>query len=123
MAASRHRFPTARPEGVSRSNRLRHDGADGRKSSHAIKIPRTSAGPGQRLSETRPSRGVQRASGWYYDGHRFRAGTVGWQEDMAVEVRCGRGSRSLAEGHIIQGRRNAHKQHGDATQTEAPTTT
>src|SRR5947208_6819688 len=118
MAASRHRFPTARPEGVSRSNRLRHDGADGRKSSHAIKIPRTSAGPGQRLSETRPSRGVQRVSGWYYDGHRFRAGTVGWEEDMVVEVRSGRARRSLAEGLIIPGLWNAHTHLGDAIVTQ-----
>src|SRR5438876_5532059 len=118
MAALRHRFPTARPEGISRSNRLRHDGADGRKSSHAIKIPRTSAGPGQRLSETRPSRGVQRVSGWYYDGHRFRAGTVGWEEDMVVEVRSGRARRSLAEGLIIPGLWNAHTHLGDAIVTQ-----
>src|SRR5437667_17643 len=118
MAALRHRFPTGREEGVSRSNRLGHDGADGRKSSHAIKIPRTSAGPGQRLSETRPSLGVQRVSGWYYDGHRFRAGTVGWEEDVVVEVRSGRARRSLAEGLIIPGLWNAHTHLGDAIVTQ-----
>src|SRR5439155_23567163 len=101
MAASRHRFPTARPEGVTRSNRLRHDGADGRKSSHAIKIPRTSAVPGQRLSETQPSRCVQRVSGWYYDRHRFRAGPDGWEEDMVVVDRSGRARRAPAAGLII----------------------
>src|SRR5436309_7395265 len=103
MAASRHRFPTARPEGVSRSNRLGHDGATGRKSSHAIKIPRTSVGSGQRLSETRPSRGVQRVSGWYYDGRGFRQGTVGWEEEVIIEVRSGRARSPLAEGLIIPG--------------------
>src|SRR5437867_5468460 len=118
MAALRHRLPTARKAGISRSNRLRHDGADGRKSSHAIKIPRTSAGPGQRLSETRPSRAVQRVSGWYYDGHRFRAGTVGWAEDIVVEVRSGRARRSLAEGLIIPGLWNAHTHLGDAIVTQ-----
>src|SRR5881409_2557594 len=104
--------------GGSRSNPLRSGGADGRKSFHAINIPRTSAGPGQRLSETRPSRGVQRVSGWYYDGHRFRQGTVGWEDDVVVEVRSGRPRAPLAEGLIIPGLWNAHTHLGDAIVTQ-----
>src|SRR6059058_795940 len=104
--------------GGSRSNPLRSGGADGRKSFHAINIPRTSAGSEERLNATRPSRGVQRVSGWYYDGHRFRAGTVGWEEDMVVEVRSGRARRSLAEGLIIPGLWNAHTHLGDAIVTQ-----
>ena len=61
---------------------------------------------------------MQRVSGWYYDGHRFRAGTVGWEEDMVVEVRSGRARRSLAEGLIIPGLWNAHTHLGDAIVTQ-----
>ncbi len=61
---------------------------------------------------------MQRVSGWYYDGHRFRAGTVGWEEDVVVEVRSGRARRSLAEGLIIPGLWNAHTHLGDAIVTQ-----
>src|SRR5256712_325928 len=101
-----------------RSNRLSYGGASGRKSSHAIKIPRTSAAGGQRLTATPPSRGVQRGPGWYYAGRRFRAGTVGWEDDVVVEVRSGRTRRPLAEGLIIPGLWNAHTHLGDAIVTQ-----
>src|SRR5712692_5637035 len=118
MAALRHRLPTGRSGGGSRSNRLSFGGARRRKSSHAIKIPRTSAGREQRLNATRPSRGVQRVSGWYYDGRRFRQGTVGWEDDVVVEVRSGRARTPLAEGLIIPGLWNAHTHLGDAIVTQ-----
>src|SRR5881409_4161001 len=100
-----------------RTNRLSYGGASGRKSSHAIKIPRTSAARGQRLNATRPSRGVQRVSGSYYDGRRFREGTVGWEDDIVVEVRPGRARTPLAEGLIVPGLWNAHTHLGDAIVT------
>src|SRR2546425_1650120 len=101
-----------------RSNRLSYGGASGRKSSHAIKIPRTSAARGQRLNATPPSRGVRRVSGWYYDGRRFREGTVGWEDDVVVEVRSGRARTPLAEGLIVPGMWNAHTHLGDAVVTQ-----
>src|SRR5881296_3959842 len=104
--------------GGSRSNPLRSGGADGRKSFHAINIPRISAGSEERLNATQPSRAVQRVSGWFYDGQRFREGTVGWEEDVIVEVRSGRARRSLAEGLIIPGLWNAHTHLGDAIVTQ-----
>src|SRR6266705_361504 len=101
-----------------RTNRLSYGGASGRKSSHAIKIPRTSAARGQRLNATRPSRGVQRVSGSYYDGRRFREGSVGWEDDVVVEVRPGRARTPLAEGLIVPGLWNAHTHLGDAIVTQ-----
>src|SRR2546427_381055 len=101
-----------------RSNRLSYGGASGRKSSHAIKIPRTSAARGQRLNATPPSRGVQGASGFDYDGRRFREGTVGWEDDVVVEVRSGRARTPLAEGLIVPGMWNAHTHLGDAVVTQ-----
>src|SRR3989449_11701652 len=105
-------------DGGSRSSRLCSGGADGRKSSHAINIPRTSAGSEERLNATHPSRVVQRFSGWVYDGQRFREGTVGWEEDVVVEIRSGRTRRPLAEGLIIPGLWNAHTHLGDAIMTQ-----
>src|SRR5438552_3977075 len=104
--------------GGSRSNPLRSCGADGRKSFHAISIPRTSAGSEERLNATQPSRAVQRVSGWFYDGQRFREGTVGWEEDVVVETRSGRTRRPLAEGLILPGLWNAHTHLGDAIVTQ-----
>src|SRR3989441_9049665 len=101
-----------------RSDRLSYGGASGRKSSHAIKIPRTSAARGQRLNATRPSRGVQRVSGWYYDGRGFREGTVGWEDDVLVEHRSGRSPEALEEGLIIAGLWKAHTYLCDAALTE-----
>src|SRR2546428_4689264 len=113
------RSPSSRA--VRRSNResrLTHCGARGGKRSAAIKIPRTSAACGQRLNATRPSRGVQRGSGSYYDGRRFREGTVGWEDDIVVEVRPGRARTPLAEGLIVPGLWNAHTHLGDAIVTQ-----
>src|SRR5881628_209664 len=101
-----------------RFDRSSYGGASGRKSSHAIKIPRTSARRGQRLNATGPSRGVQRVSGSYYDGRRFREGTVGWEDDVVVEVRSGRARTPLAEGLIVPGLWNAHTHLGDAIVTQ-----
>src|SRR5438309_2967708 len=104
--------------GGSRSNPLRSGGADGRKSFHAINIPRTYAGSEERLNATQPSRAVQRVSGWYYDGRRFREGTIGWEEDVVVDIRSGRARRPLAEGLILPGLWNAHTHLGDAIVTQ-----
>src|SRR6059036_3453700 len=101
-----------------RFGRPSYGGASGRKSSHAIKIPRTSARRGQRLNATGPSRGVQRVSGSYYDGRRFREGSVGWEDDVVVEVRPGRARTPLAEGLIVPGLWNAHTHLGDAIVTQ-----
>src|SRR5881397_3856821 len=101
-----------------RFGRPSYGGASGRKSSHAIKIPRTSARRGQRLNATGPSRGVQRVSGSYYDGRLFREGTVGWEDDVVVEVRSARARTPLAEGLIVPGLWNAHTHLGDAIVTQ-----
>src|SRR3989442_15280107 len=84
-----------------RSNRLSYGGASGRKSSHAIKIPRTSEARGQRLNATRPSRGVQRVSGCDYAGRGFGEGPVGGEDDVLVQVRTGRAPEALGEGLTI----------------------
>src|SRR5207244_7023148 len=118
MAAFLRRPSTGRLAGGSRSNPLRSGGADGRKSFHAINIPRTSAGSEERLNATQPSRAVERVSGWFYDGQRFREGTVGWEEDVVVEIRSGRTRRPLAEGLILPGLWNAHTHLGDAVVTQ-----
>src|SRR2546428_9797111 len=81
-----------------RTNRLSYGGASGRKSSHAIKIPRTSAARGQRLNATPPSRGVQRVSGSYYDRRRFREGSVGSEDDVVAQVRAWPARTTLADG-------------------------
>src|SRR5256712_13798746 len=98
--------------GGSRSTQLCSGGADGRKSSNAINIPRTSAGREERLNATQPSRVVQRVSGWFYDGQRFREGTVGSEEDVVVEIRSGRTRRPLADGLIIPGVWHARAHRG-----------
>jgi len=61
---------------------------------------------------------VQRVSGSYYDGRRFREGTVGWEDDVVVEVRPGRARTPLAEGLIVPGLWNAHTHLGDAIVTQ-----
>src|SRR2546428_11558418 len=113
------RSPSSRAVGGrTRATGVGYGGERGRKSPHAIKIPRTSAACGQRLNATRPSRGVQRVSGSYYDGRRFREGTVGWEDDIVVEVRPGRARTPLAEGLIVPGLWNAHTHLGDAIVTQ-----
>ena len=118
MAAFDVRPRVQRPVGISERTRCNYSDAGGRKSSHAIKIPRISAGSEQRLSATHPSLGVQRVSGWYYDGRRFREGTVGCEDDVVVEVRSGRARSSLVEGLIIPGLWNSHTHLGDAIVTQ-----
>ena len=61
---------------------------------------------------------MQRVSGSYYDGRRFREGTVGWEDDIVVEVRPGRARTPLAEGLIVPGLWNAHTHLGDAIVTQ-----
>lgn len=61
---------------------------------------------------------MPRVSGWYYDGHRFRSGTVGWEDGVIVEAREGRARDALAEGLVIPGLWNAHTHLGDAVVTQ-----
>src|SRR5207247_9428843 len=71
------------------------------------------------LKAIRPLRAdVKRVSGWFYDGQRFREGTVGWEEDVVVEIRSGRPRAPLAEGLIMPGLWNAHTHLGDAIVTQ-----
>src|SRR2546425_1710631 len=118
MAAFAARPWSGAVRGRFRRPRLTEGGGRGRKGPHAIKIPGTSAACGQRLSATRPLRGVRGVSGSYYDGRRFREGTVGWEDDIVVEVRPGRARTPLAEGLIVPGLWNAHTHLGDAIVTQ-----
>ncbi|HKW42650.1 MAG TPA: amidohydrolase family protein [Thermoplasmata archaeon] len=61
---------------------------------------------------------MERVSGWFFDGRGFRAGTVGWDDDVIVEVRAGRSRTAIAEGLIIPGLWNAHTHLGDAVVTQ-----
>jgi cytosine/adenosine deaminase-related metal-dependent hydrolase len=61
---------------------------------------------------------VERVTGSFYDGHRFRDGTVGWDDGVIVEVRAGRARNSIAKGLIIPGLWNAHTHLGDAVVTQ-----
>jgi cytosine/adenosine deaminase-related metal-dependent hydrolase len=61
---------------------------------------------------------VDRIAGWFYDGRRFREGTVGWDDGVIVEVRSGRPRKALATGLIIPGLWNAHTHLGDAVVTQ-----
>ncbi len=61
---------------------------------------------------------MPRVSGSYYDGIRFRSGTVGWDEDVITEVRPSRARDVLAEGLILPGLWNAHTHLGDAVVTQ-----
>jgi cytosine/adenosine deaminase-related metal-dependent hydrolase len=61
---------------------------------------------------------VPRVSGSFYDGIRFREGTVGWDRDVITEVRGGRASDAIATGLILPGLWNAHTHLGDAVVTQ-----
>ncbi len=61
---------------------------------------------------------MPRVSGWFYDGRRFRAGTVGWEDSVIVETREGRARDALATGLILPGLWNAHTHLGDAVVTQ-----
>lgn len=61
---------------------------------------------------------MERVSGWFFDGRGFRSGTVGWEDDVIVEVRAGRAREPIAEGLIIPGLWNAHTHLGDAVVTQ-----
>gem|GEM_PF-142796 len=60
---------------------------------------------------------VQRVSGGYYDGRRFRRGTVGWEDGVIVETTSGLAREPLAKGLIIPPLWNAHTHLGDAVVT------
>jgi len=60
---------------------------------------------------------VDRVSGSYYDGHRFRQGTIGWEDDVITEVRPSAAKDVLARGLIVPGLWNAHTHLGDAVVT------
>jgi cytosine/adenosine deaminase-related metal-dependent hydrolase len=61
---------------------------------------------------------VQRVTGWYYDGMRFRRGTVGWEGDVLVEVGPARAQDAIAKGLVLPGLWNAHTHLGDAVVTQ-----
>ncbi len=61
---------------------------------------------------------VERVSGWYYDGRRFRRGTVGWDDGVIAETRTSIDRERIAQGVIIPGLWNAHTHLGDAVVTQ-----
>lgn len=61
---------------------------------------------------------MPRVSGWFYDGRRFRSGTVGWEGGIIVEAREGRARDAIAQGLVIPGLWNAHTHLGDAVVTQ-----
>ena len=56
--------------------------------------------------------------GSFYDGRRFRQGTVGWEDGVIVETRAGRVGQPIVEGLIVPGLWNAHTHLGDAVVTQ-----
>src|SRR5437879_7314573 len=66
---------------------------------------------------------VELVAGWFYDGRRFREGTVGWEEDVILELRPGRARNPMSTGLIIPGLWNAHTHLGDAVVTQELTGT
>ena len=85
-----------------------------RKSSHAIKIPRHPDVPANVYGARGNRSRVNRVTGSFYDGQRFREGTVGWEDGVIVEARAGRSRDALAQGLILPGLWNAHTHLGDA---------
>jgi len=61
---------------------------------------------------------VERVSGWWYDGRRFRRGTIGWEDDVVVEATSSVARNPIAKGLIIPGLWNAHTHLGDAVVTQ-----
>ena len=59
-----------------------------------------------------------RVSGRFYDGHRFRSGTVGWEDGFIVEAQTGTARTAVARGLILPGLWNAHTHLGDAVVTQ-----
>src|SRR3972149_6618290 len=57
-------------------------------------------------------------SGWFYDGKRFRRGTVGWGDGGVVETRSSVARDPIATGLIIPALWNAHTHLGDAVVTQ-----
>ena len=57
-------------------------------------------------------------SGWFYDGKRFRRGTVGWEDGVVVETRSSVARDPIATGLIIPALWNAHTHLGDAVVTQ-----
>ena len=61
---------------------------------------------------------MERVAGSFYDGRRFRQGTVGWEDGVIVETRASRVGQPIAEGLIVPGLWNAHTHLGDAVVTQ-----
>lgn len=61
---------------------------------------------------------VPLVSGWFYDGVRFRSGSVGWERDAITEIRTTRSRDAIANGLILPGLWNAHTHLGDAVVTQ-----
>jgi len=61
---------------------------------------------------------VERVAGSFYDGRRFREGTIGWDDGVIVEVGPRRTGPTIAHGLIIPGLWNAHTHLGDAVVTQ-----
>ena len=61
---------------------------------------------------------MDRVAGSFFDGRRFREGTIGWEDGVIVEVRRTRSRKVVAEGLIIPGLWNAHTHLGDAIVTQ-----
>lgn len=57
-------------------------------------------------------------SGSFFDGIRFRPGSVGWDDDVITGIRGSRPRNSLADGLILPGLWNAHTHLGDAVVTQ-----
>jgi len=61
---------------------------------------------------------VERVAGSFYDGRRFREGTIGWDDGVIVEVGPRRTGPAIARGLVIPGLWNAHTHLGDAVVTQ-----
>ncbi|OGS48753.1 MAG: hypothetical protein A3K68_03960 [Euryarchaeota archaeon RBG_16_68_13] len=61
---------------------------------------------------------MQRASGWFLEGRRFREGTVGWEDGVIVETSSGHAPGAVARGLIVPAFWNAHTHLGDAVVTQ-----
>lgn len=61
---------------------------------------------------------MERVSGWWYDGRRFREGSVGWEDGVIVETSSTRARNPVAKGLIIPALWNAHTHLGDAVVTQ-----
>ncbi len=61
---------------------------------------------------------MERVTGWWYDGGRFRRGTVGWEDSVIVEATATIARNPIATGLIIPALWNSHTHLGDAVVTQ-----